>query len=110
MGIYAVMTVSTRQRTREIGVRLALGASSGEIARLVLARGLVLGAIGLAAGLAGARIATPLLQRHLFAVAPGDPLTLVAVGLVVVVMTMIACYVPARRAMRVDPLTALREG
>jgi putative ABC transport system permease protein len=110
MGIYAVMTVSTRQRTREIGVRLALGASSGEIARLVLARGLVLGAIGLAAGLAGALITTPLLQRHLFAVTPGDPLTLVAVALIVVVMTMIACYVPARRAMRVDPLMALREG
>jgi putative ABC transport system permease protein len=110
MGIYAVMSVSTRQRTREIGVRVALGASSREVATLVLARGVKLGIIGLAAGLAGALLAGPLLQRYLFAIHPGDPMTLAVVSLIVLTMSTVAGYAPARRAMRVDPLTALREG
>ena len=109
MGIYAVMSESTRQRTREIGVRVALGASSGTIASLVLLRGLRLGGIGLAAGLGGAVLAAPLLSRHLFATQPGDPATLGAVAIVVLVMAAIACYAPARRAMRVDPIAALRD-
>jgi putative ABC transport system permease protein len=110
MGIYAVMSVSTRQRTREIGVRLALGASSGEVAGLVLGRGLKLGVVGLAVGLTGALLAGPLLRRYLFAIDPGDPTTLAVVALIVLAMSTLASYAPARRAMRVDPLTALREG
>jgi putative ABC transport system permease protein len=109
LGIYGIMSVSTRQRTREIGVRLALGASPRLIRSLVIKRGFMLAAIGLAAGLAIALGAARLLRSQLFAIGPSDPVTLISVAAVVLTVTVAACYGPARRATRVDPLVALRE-
>ena len=109
LGIYGVMSVSTRQRTREIGVRLALGASPREITRLVVKKGLVLGVLGLAAGLTISLIAARWLRGQLFGVGPADLVTLAAVTVLVLGVSVAACYGPARRATRVDPLTALRD-
>ena len=109
LGIYGIMSVSTRQRTREIGVRLALGASPRLIRSLVIRRGVVLGTIGLAAGLAIALAVGQLLQSQLFAISPTDPLTLFGVAVLVLTVTGAACYGPARRATLVDPLVALRD-
>jgi putative ABC transport system permease protein len=109
LGIYGIMSVSTRQRTREIGVRLALGASPRLIRSLVIKRGIVLGTLGLAAGLAIALGAARLLRSQLFAIGPTDPVTLVSVGVLVLTVTVAASYAPARRATKVDPLVALRD-
>ncbi len=109
LGIYGIMSVSTRQRTREIGVRLALGASPRLIRSLVIRRGFLLGAIGLAAGLTIALAAGRLLRSQLFAIGPADPVTLISVGVLVLTVTVAASYGPARRATKVDPLVALRE-
>jgi putative ABC transport system permease protein len=109
LGIYGVMSVSTRQRTREIGVRLALGATPREITGLVIRKGLWLATLGLAGGLAAAVAAGRLLQHQLFGVGPLDPITLSLVAILVLAVTAAACYAPARRATRVDPLVALRD-
>jgi predicted permease len=109
LGIYAVLAVTTRQRTREIGVRLALGASPGAIRRSVLSHALTLGAIGLAAGVAIAAVLARGLDAQLFGVDALDPLTLSGVAVVAVSMTLLAAYFPARRAIRVDPVRALRD-
>ena len=103
------MSVATRQRTREIGVRLALGASPREITRLVVKKGLVLGVLGLATGLTMSLIAARWLRGQLFGVAQADLVTLAAVTVLVLGVSVAACYGPARRATRVDPLTALRD-
>ncbi len=108
VGIYGVMSYSVEQRTPEIGIRTALGASSGDTLRLVLREALGMTGAGVAAGLAAAFGLTRLLAAQLFGVKPTDPLTFGAVPLIVIAVALAAAYVPARRASRIDPLVALR--
>jgi len=108
VGIYGVMSYSVAQRTREIGVRMALGAERRHVVSLVLGRGLVLTLIGTVAGLAGAFALTRFLASLLYDVHPTDVATFVVVSLLLAAIATLACYVPARRATKVDPLVALR--
>jgi len=108
IGIYGVISYSVAQRTREIGIRVALGASERSLLRLVLDRGVVLTGVGLAIGLAGAFGLTRLMASMLFGVGARDPMTMASVAFVLAGVAMLASYVPARRAMKVDPIVALR--
>jgi putative ABC transport system permease protein len=108
VGIYAVTAYSVTQRTQEIGVRMALGAQAGQVSWLILRQGLVQLAIGLTLGTAGALAAAPVLRTLLVQIKPSDPVTLAGIGLVFTAVTICACLIPARRATRLDPLTALR--
>ncbi len=108
VGTYAVMAYGVAQRTHEIGVRLALGAQSVDIFRLILGRGLKLMLIGLGIGLAGAYGLTRVMVSLLYGVSATDPLTFLVVVLILAVVALLACYIPARRATRVDPMVALR--
>ncbi len=107
-GVFGVMAYSVSRRTREIGVRVALGASSGDVLRMILSQGLRTILIGIALGLAGSLALTRTIRSLLFDVSPNDPITLAGVVLLLGSVAMLACYVPARRAMRVDPIVALR--
>ena len=107
-GIYGVMAYFVTQRTREIGVRIALGAQRTDVFKLILKNGMLLAAVGLTVGLAGSFALTRLLASLLFEVSPTDPTTFGAVALCVILASLLACYLPARRATRVDPLIALR--
>jgi len=108
VGLYAVIAHSVSQRTREIGVRMAVGGTTLDIVRLVFAQGMRQIAIGLAIGLPLAVAATRVLQAALVGVSPGDPVTFLAVIAVLVVIGALGCAIPARRALRVDPVVALR--
>jgi putative ABC transport system permease protein len=107
VGIFGVMSYSVTLRTREIGLRMALGAQPGQVLRLILKQGLLLTLIGIAVGLAGALALTRVLSGLLFGVASTDPATFAAIVLLLTAVAGIACYLPARRATRVDPLLAL---
>jgi putative ABC transport system permease protein len=107
-GIYGVMAYFVTQRTREIGVRIALGAQWRDVMKLIFTNGMLLVAVGLTIGLAGALALTRLMTTLLFEVSPTDPITFFAVALCVILATLLACYIPARRAAKVDPLVALR--
>jgi len=108
-GVYGVMAYLVTQRSSEIGLRMALGANRAGIVRLVLGRCAALTAMGMVAGLLGARLAARLLQTMLFGVEAGDPLTYAAIAGVVAVIALLACAVPAWRASTVAPLEALRQ-
>ena len=108
VGIYGVIAWTVRQRTREIGVRMALGAQRRAVLALVLGRGLKLAGAGIVLGLIGAIRSTQLLRSLLFGVGPTDPITFVVVPLLLVVVALLACWLPARRAAAVDPMEALR--
>jgi putative ABC transport system permease protein len=108
IGIYGVMSCTVAHRTHEIGIRMALGAQTGDVARMILGRGVWLSAIGLAVGTAGALALGRYLETLLFEVKPADPSTLTAVAVLLLTVTLAASYVPARRAAKLDPLTSLR--
>jgi putative ABC transport system permease protein len=108
IGIYGVMAYSVTQRTQEIGVRMALGARPLHVLRLVFRQGLGMLVIGTLIGLAGAFALTRLMRTLLFEVTATDPLTYVSVIGLLILVALLACYIPARRAAKVDPLVALR--
>jgi predicted permease len=110
IGVYGLMAYSVEQSTHDIGVRMALGADRADIRALVVWRGLRLAGLGLAAGVLGALGAVRLLARLLFGVRPLDPLTFAIVFLTLGAVAFLSCYLPARRAMAVDPILALRDG
>jgi putative ABC transport system permease protein len=108
VGIYSLIAYSVAERTRELGIRVALGANRAAVVRLIVGEGLVLAGIGLAIGLAGAWALTGTLKTLLYEVSPLDPAVLGAAAAGVLMVATLASFVPARRALRVDPMTALR--
>ena len=108
VGIFGVMNYSVQLRTREIGLRMALGAQPGRVLMLVLRQGLLLTLIGIGVGLAGALALSRVMSGLLYGVGATDPVTFAAIVVVLGVVALIACYIPARRATRVDPLIALK--
>jgi putative ABC transport system permease protein len=111
IGLYGVLSTTVRQRTAEIGVRMAFGASNESIFRLIVGQGLALSAVGIATGLAAALALTGVMQKAdmLVSVAPTDPATYAAIAALVVIIATVACWLPARRAASLDPNVALRE-
>jgi ABC-type antimicrobial peptide transport system permease subunit len=110
MGIYGVMSFTVAQRTREIGIRVSLGADRGNVLGLVLREGAGLAGVGVAIGLAAALAFTRVLRTMLFEVTPSDPQTYAAIAVVLAGVLLVASWIPARRAAAVDPMTALRRG
>ena len=108
LGLYGVLSYSVAQRTQEIGVRMALGARTGDVLWLVVGDGIRLIAIGGALGLAGAFAAARVLKSMIYGVSPTDPLTFIVIPLLLTFVALLACWIPARRATKVDPLVALR--
>jgi putative ABC transport system permease protein len=108
VGLYGVISYVVTQRTREIGIRIALGATPHRVARAVVARGLVLSIVGLAAGLAIAVWGSALIKSMLYGVAATDPLSYTMAGAALLGVSLLACTIPMRRAMRVDPVIAMR--
>jgi ABC-type antimicrobial peptide transport system permease subunit len=108
IGIYGVMSLAVTARTREIGIRIALGADRGRVQRLVVGEGVALAAAGASIGIIGALAATRLLQSFLFDTAASDPPVYIGIIALLVAVALLASWIPARRAARVDPLTALR--
>ena len=108
VGIYGVISYVVGQRTHEIGVRMALGAQSADVMRLVVGEGAKMALLGVAAGIASSFGLTRLMANQLFGITAHDPLTFAAVASVLTVVALLACYLPARRAVRVDPALALR--
>jgi putative ABC transport system permease protein len=108
IGIYGVLAYSVAQRTGEFGIHLALGARGSDILRLVVGQGIRLVAVGLALGLVASFVLTRLIANLLFGVSPADPLTFAGIALAFLLVALLACWLPARRATKVDPLVALR--
>jgi putative ABC transport system permease protein len=109
IGVYGVLAYSVAQRTREIGVRMALGARPSDVTRMILGRGLKLSAVGLIAGAALAGILGILLRTLLFGVTPAAPLVYAGTAVSLIIVALAACVIPAQRAARVDPVVALRD-
>ena len=108
MGVYGVMAYSVSQRTRELGIRMALGAQARQVLQLVLGQGMALAAIGLLLGLFAAFGSTRLVGTLLYGVNPSDPLIFFSVTALLAAAAFAACYFPARRALKIDPIIALR--
>lgn len=108
VGIYSVISYSVSRRTHEIGIRVSLGASRADVLRLVLRQGMMLAALGLVIGIIGALALSRLMSAVVYGITASDPLTFLAVSLLLACVALLACYIPARRAMRVDPAVALR--
>ncbi len=108
VGLYGVMAYAVERRTHEIGVRMALGAAHSDILRLIMQHGLVLAVTGVAIGLVGAFWLVESLKTLLFEIKPRDPVSFAAASLFLIAVALVACWIPARRAARVDPLVALR--
>jgi putative ABC transport system permease protein len=109
IGIYGVISYAVAQRTHEIGIRLALGAQRGDVVRMILAQGATIAGAGVVIGIIAALGLTRLMAKLLFAVSAADPSTFAAVAIVLIIVAMLACYIPARRTLRVDPVIALRD-
>jgi ABC-type antimicrobial peptide transport system permease subunit len=108
LGIYGVISYSVSQRTREIGIRMALGASRNQVLAMVLGNGAKLAVIGIIIGAIGGFFLTQTIKSILFGVSPSDPLTFAGISVILSCVALLASYIPARRAMKVDPITALR--
>jgi ABC-type antimicrobial peptide transport system permease subunit len=109
VGLYGVVAYGVSLRTQEIGIRMAIGAGRGDVLRMIVAGGMRVALIGVIVGIAGALVLSRLLRTMLFGVTIVDPASYIAPALMLLVVATLACYIPARRAMRLDPLSALRE-
>jgi ABC-type antimicrobial peptide transport system permease subunit len=108
IGLYGVMAYSVSQRTRELGIRVSVGAERHDIFKLILDQGLAMSVVGLLAGLVAALAVTRLTPNLLYGVSATDPVTFIVIALLLLCVTLLACYFPARRATKVDPIIALR--